>query len=159
MAEEVDLPKNKHITNTSVRKTLVQKMTDNNIPDTLQVYVTGHKNVGSLNNYRSLSDSHKLAISNILSRTDSNPRGLPSTSSSTHQMLNPFQHDQGQVPVTRGFGSHSLSQSRNCSKSFVEGMFAGSTMNNCSINISFNQYSPPVNPKHRRIVVSDSDTD
>ena len=40
MAEEADLHKNKRFTNTSVRKTLVQKMTDNNVPDTLQVYVT-----------------------------------------------------------------------------------------------------------------------
>lgn len=76
MAKEAGLPENKHYTNTSVRKTLVQKMTDNNVPDTLQVYVTGHKNVGSLNNYRSLSDNHKMAISYILSKTDSSARNL-----------------------------------------------------------------------------------
>lgn len=91
MAEEADLPQNKWFTNASVRKTLVQKMTDHNVPDTLQVYVTGHKSIGSLNNYRSLCDTHKMAISNILSRTGSDDRNLvlPSTSSSGD--LNPVQ--------------------------------------------------------------------
>jgi hypothetical protein len=59
MAEACDLPR---LTNTSVRKALVQKMTDNNVPDSLQVYVTGHKNASSLNNYRTLNDRHKYAI-------------------------------------------------------------------------------------------------
>ena len=76
MAEEADLPQNKRFTNTSVHKTLVPKMTDHNVPDTLPVHVTGHKSIGSLNNYRSLSDNDKMAISNILSRTDSNDRNL-----------------------------------------------------------------------------------
>ena len=58
MAEEADLPKNKRFTNISVCKPLVQKMTDNEVKDTLQVYLTGHKNVGSLNNYQSLTDNH-----------------------------------------------------------------------------------------------------
>ena len=44
MAKNAGLPEDRKITNTSVRKTLVQKMTDNNVPNSLQVYVTGHKN-------------------------------------------------------------------------------------------------------------------
>ena len=76
MTEEADLPQNKRFTNTSVRKTLVQKMTDHNVPDTLQIYVTGHKSIGSLNNHRSLRDNHKMAISNILTKTESNDRTL-----------------------------------------------------------------------------------
>ena len=157
MAEEADLPKNKRFTNTSVRKTLVQKMTDNNVPDTLQVYVTGHNNVGSLNNYRSLSDNHKVAISNILSRTDSSARSfeLPSTSSS----MTPAQCHAVLPQSQRDMRPQSLSQHRNTSKSFVEGMFAGSTMNNCSININFSHNSPHINPKRKRMIMSDSDTD
>ncbi|KAJ8311334.1 hypothetical protein KUTeg_010689 [Tegillarca granosa] len=70
MAKEACLPQNKRITNTSVRKTLIQKMTDS-----LQVYVTGHKNTGSLNNYRTLNNTHKHAISHILSTTENNESG------------------------------------------------------------------------------------
>ena len=44
-------------------------MTDNNVPDSLQVYGTGHKNASSLNNYRTLNDRHKYAISQMLSNT------------------------------------------------------------------------------------------
>ncbi|KAK3106021.1 hypothetical protein FSP39_011163 [Pinctada imbricata] len=68
MAKSASLDTTKRITNTSVRKTLVQKMTENNVPDTLQVYVTGHKNTASLNNYRTISNNQKYAISNILSK-------------------------------------------------------------------------------------------
>lgn len=69
MSKNAGLPENKRITNTSVRKTLVQRMTDSNVPDTLQVYVTGHKNIQSLNNYRTINDTQKFAISSILSKS------------------------------------------------------------------------------------------
>ena len=64
-------------------------MTDNNVPDTLQVYVIGLKNVGSLNNYRSLSDTLNMVISNISSRTDSSARNLALPSTLSSKDLNP----------------------------------------------------------------------
>lgn len=66
MAKQANLPGMERLTNTSVRKSLVQKMTDNQVPDSLQVYVTGHKNTQSLNNYRTLNDRHKYMISSML---------------------------------------------------------------------------------------------
>ena len=80
-AEETDLPKNKRNTNTYVHKTLVQKMMDNNVQDTLYINVTGHKNVSSL---ITTVPSVKITKGYILSRTDSNARSfeLPSTPSS-----------------------------------------------------------------------------
>ena len=43
--------KDKRITNHSARKTLVQKLQDNNIPPTqITVQITGHKNLQSVNN-------------------------------------------------------------------------------------------------------------
>ena len=139
------------------RKTTIQP-TNHNFLDTLQVYVTGHKSIGSLNNYRSLSDNHILAISNILSKTDSNDRSLhlPSTSSSGD--LNPVQGHPASFSEIYLY-CQSVSQNRNTSKSIVEGMFAGSTINYCSINIDFKHNSPPINAKCRRIALSDSDTD
>ena len=129
----------------------------NNIPDTLQVYVTGHKNVGSLNNYRSLKDNHKRAIPNILSRTDSSAKSveLPSTSSS----MTPAQCHAVSPQSQRDMRPQSLSQHINTSKSFVKGMFSGSTMINCSIHINFNYNSLHINPKRKIMIMSDSDTD
>ena len=75
MSRNAELPDNKHITNTSVRKTLVQRMTDCNVPDNLQVYVTGHKRPESLNNYRQLGNNHKKLISNLL--THNTAKAMP----------------------------------------------------------------------------------
>ena len=81
MAKAAYLPE-KHLTNTSVRKTLVQKMTDHHVPDNLQTYITGHKNSQSLNNYRTLNDNQIFSISNILSRNSSCSSTITSSSTS-----------------------------------------------------------------------------
>ena len=54
------------------------------------------QNVGSLNNYRSLSDNHKMAISKILSRTDSSARNLALPSTLSSKDLNPVQYRSAQ---------------------------------------------------------------
>ena len=56
-----------HLTRASAN----HEMTDNNVPDSLQVYVTGHKYPRSLNNYRTLNNTHKHVISSILSANTS----------------------------------------------------------------------------------------
>lgn len=87
MAKNAELPEDKRLTNTSVRKTLVQRMTDCNVPDNLQVYVTGHKRPESLNNYRQLGNVHKKQISNLLTHNSAQPQATlcaPTPSSSTN---------------------------------------------------------------------------
>lgn len=69
IVKNAGLPDNKRITNTSVRKTLLQRMTNSNVTNTLHVYVTGHKNIQSLGNYRTINDTQKYAISSILSKS------------------------------------------------------------------------------------------
>ena len=69
MSRNAELPDNKHITNTSVRTTLVQRMTDCNVPDNFQVYVTGHKRTGGKpRNY------HEIRLTQICSRATSGTR-------------------------------------------------------------------------------------
>ena len=46
----------KRKTNHNVRKTLAQKLQDNNIPPTEIVQITDHKNLQSVNNYSSLRE-------------------------------------------------------------------------------------------------------
>ena len=57
----------KRITNHSARKTLVQKLQDNDIPPTQIVQIAGHKNLKSVNNYSSLREQQQQDISSILS--------------------------------------------------------------------------------------------
>ena len=56
-------------TNHSGRKTLVQKLQDSGVPPNQIIQITGHKNVQSVNNYRSLREKQMESISSILSST------------------------------------------------------------------------------------------
>jgi integrase len=66
-AQLAGIGKDKRITNHSARKTLVEKLQDNNIPPTQIVQITGHKNLQSVNNYSSLREQQQQYISSILS--------------------------------------------------------------------------------------------
>ncbi|XP_069101555.1 uncharacterized protein [Argopecten irradians] len=148
MAKQANLPGCERLTNTSVRKSLVQKLTDNHVPDSLQVYVTGHKNTQSLNNYRTLNDRHKLVISNMLSNTKSTDLVPFSVSRSV-----PLPH--GQAPETIP-SSHSQQEntvntvSQKRSDTRIESLFAGSHMNNCQITVNITTHAPQ--QKRRRIM-------
>ena len=58
-------------TNHTGRKTLVQKLQNNDVPPNQVVEITGHKNLQSTNNYSSLRERPMKNISNILSSTAS----------------------------------------------------------------------------------------
>ncbi|KAH3753742.1 hypothetical protein DPMN_188391 [Dreissena polymorpha] len=55
MAKDASFLKHKRITNHSVRKLLVQKLRNANIPPTETMAITGHKNVQSITNYSNIS--------------------------------------------------------------------------------------------------------
>ncbi|KAH3818235.1 hypothetical protein DPMN_119836 [Dreissena polymorpha] len=55
MAKDAGFLKHKRITNHSVRKFLVQKLRNANIPLTETMAITGHKNVQSITNYSNIS--------------------------------------------------------------------------------------------------------
>jgi hypothetical protein len=158
MATAAGLPPNKRISNTSVRKTLVQKMTDGNVPDNLQVYVTGHKNPASLNNYRHINDQQKFAISRVLSApstaTCSNSTA-PQQSVSYLDLVGASERSSV-IPAPAPRSMPTASQQTHS----MESLFAGSniTGGSISVNINYNyNYSAPV--KRRRIIMSDSDSD
>lgn len=89
MAEKAgltELQQGKKITNTSVRKTLCQKLLEANVPDTQAIHITGHKNAASLNNYRRLNNQQQANLSNMLANK---PPELPVTSTSQITAENP----------------------------------------------------------------------
>lgn len=166
MAVAADLPSSKRFTNTRVRKTLVQTMTDNCFPDNLQVYVTGHKNTQSLNNYRTLNDTHKPAISQMLSRVNPNPRPLPSASLSRSPSLPALQNVEVERTsrwspsfnfsnVARGFNELSQSTIRSQSGQYrQDSLFAGSTIRNSNITVIVNyHYNTSIQNKRRRVIL------
>ena len=152
MAKAANLPE-KRLANTSVRKSLVQNMTDH------KVYVTadtGHKNSASLNNYRTLNDRHKYAISNILSNTSSTSLAIPAqtfpTATHTFQQQQTKCHAESGNQVT---AFTPVSQERSDSR--IDSLFAGSYMNNCQVTVNITTHAPP--PKRRRIMAIESDSD
>lgn len=73
-----EIESGKKITNTSVRKSLCQKLLAANVPDTQAIHITGHKNPDSLNNYRQLNNRQQAAYSHLLSNVD--PPTVPTSS-------------------------------------------------------------------------------
>ena len=63
MSINAGLPSNKKLSNHSARKHLVQKLSDNNVPPTEIMQITGHKNVQSVNSYSILSKTKHKHIS------------------------------------------------------------------------------------------------
>ena len=66
MAEQGQL-NTSNLTNHSVRKRMIQKLNDKDVPPTHIMQISGHRNIQSLNNYSSLSENQQRSISNILS--------------------------------------------------------------------------------------------
>ena len=57
----------KNISNHSARKTMIQTLKDNNVPDTNIQQISGHKNIQSINNYNRMSMANQQHISHVLS--------------------------------------------------------------------------------------------
>ena len=76
MIKDSGLKTDKKLVNHSTRKHLVQKLVDNDVPPNEIIQITGHKNVNSLNNYSTLSDSKQQQISAVLSNTASTSKTL-----------------------------------------------------------------------------------
>lgn len=55
------------VSNHSARKTMIQKLKNEHVPDTDIIQLTGHKNIQSLNAYSSLNLERQKEISNMLS--------------------------------------------------------------------------------------------
>ncbi|KAL3855190.1 hypothetical protein ACJMK2_014410 [Sinanodonta woodiana] len=60
-------PSDKHITPYSVRKHLIQNLSDEEIPANQIVQISGHKSINSLNNYSNLNPAQSRTISNNVS--------------------------------------------------------------------------------------------
>ena len=70
MKEKASLDPNKHLTNHSPRKYLVEKMHTYNIEGKDIMQISGHKNIAPINSYSTISENKQREISNILSNTN-----------------------------------------------------------------------------------------
>ena len=134
-------------TNHSGRKTLVQKLQENNVPPNQIVQITGHKNLQSINNYSSLRERQMENISKILS----------SSSSTTNAVL-PAAQQSLQSHFTEAHSSTSTAENT------LQTMFQGNYITGDVFNINLaptktTVTSPELGPKAKKkryIIESDS---
>jgi len=134
-------------TNHSGRKTLVQKLQDNDVPPNQIVQITGHKNLQSINNYSSLRERQMENISKILS-----------SSSSTTNALLPAAQQSLRSHFTEAHSSTSTAENT------LQTMFQGNYITGGVFNINLaptknTVTSPELGPKakkRRYIIESDS---
>lgn len=125
-----------NVSNHSARKTMIQKLKNNNIPDTDIIQVSGHKNIQSLNSYSKLSENRQEIISDILNDV---PVKTQIQSTSQVETVTESYSNSAQLPIQ---------------------LFAGASVFGGNINIKINNMnSPKASNKRRRIAVIDSDSD
>ncbi|KAH3777452.1 hypothetical protein DPMN_178898 [Dreissena polymorpha] len=139
MAKEAVFPEHKGITNHSVRKFLVQKLGNANIPPTESMTITGHKNVQSITNYSNISVEQQQKFSNILAQSSNNPTPSSCSPSCTENMaeMQPRQplSSVGQVVLdVRPTQSLHQQMSFSSSNNFAS-QFYGSTFHIQNVNV------------------------
>ncbi|XP_033731021.1 uncharacterized protein KIAA1958 homolog [Pecten maximus] len=124
MAQKGNLDKDKKLTNHSARKHLVQKLRDANVPPTDIMQISGHKNVQSIINYSSISETQQRSYSNMLAthRETGNPVNLNPSSEMN------FTH----VPSVHNASSTSSITQAN---SQLNSIFYGATLHINNLNI------------------------
>jgi hypothetical protein len=153
-AKAAKMPGN--ITNHSVRKTCISGLMDANIPENYVAQLSGHKNLKSLDSYKSPSTAHQRKMSFVLSRSGA-------SSSATNQA--PIKPNESQYSLQQQDLSFS-------NQSAVEGMFSGATIQKikrCHFNVFLDASKSPIRApelaeatfaKKRRVILSDdSDSD
>ena len=141
-------------TNHAGRKRLVQKLQDNDIPPNQIVQITGHKNLQSINNYRSIRERQMENISNILSSSASTNRQVTEGGVFPVAGAPPFQHYQ----LAASSSTSSVHENQ------LQTMFYGNTITGgvFSINIASTQSAvgSPESPKKkfRRVMCIESDS-
>ena len=151
-----------NVTNHSVRKTSISRLMDADIPVNYVAQLSGHKNLKSLDSYKSASVSHQRKMSLVLSRTSQQQ----STRSST------MPTSTATVSTTESANTAALQSTNSAppvvpsaSEPLPSGIFPGASIGKiegCSFtfNISGDQKVDSPKPRKRRVIISDdSDSD
>ena len=139
-AKAAKLPGN--ITNHSVRKTCISRLVDADIPENFVAQLSGHKNLKSLDSYKSASTAHQRKMSLVLSRST-----LPSCATGSKR-LQPLETNQ----TNEAFNNNVQQNLSYSSSSAVKGMFSGATIQKiegCNFNFYFNASKSPIRGANR----------
>ena len=135
-----------NLTNHSVRKTCISRLMDADAPENYVAQLSGHKNLKSLDSYKTASDDHQCKMSLTLSRTYTSV--MPSSSSSGKE-----ETKKEKQPAAVG-------------DVLSSGLFSGSTvLKGCTFNFNFSarpgssgESFQSVLPKRKRHVLLSDDS-
>ena len=155
-AKNAGLPGN--VINHSVRKTCISWLMDAEVPVNYVAQLSGHKNLKSLDSYKTASDDHQRKMSLLLSSGTKFP--ISSNDAPLNQAVKVSQHP---------FKPREDKQASSVEDPYT-GIFAGSNISKiegCTFNFCFNaapcssgESSARSKPRNRHIIISDdSDSD
>ena len=146
MINRAGISTDKHLSNHSARKYLIQKLNDSNIPANQIMQISGHKNIQSINNYSHINQQQHKEISKILHGTENTVTSSCSQRVQVPQIRSSSDNDSTHLVNVSG-GIHSL----------FAGPIEGGTFH-VNITQQVAQCSPTFLPRKRiRIIESDSD--
>jgi integrase len=142
------------ITNHSVRKTCISRLMDADVPTNFVAQLSGHKNLKSLDAYKTASVTHQRQMSRILSCSASDRPASSASSPLQTLEVRSVSHSQ-----TRN--SPWLNSTETVSK--TTGLFSGAKIDGCTFNFNFGSddcsNASKQTKKRRLAFLDDSDSD
>ena len=126
------------LTNHSVRKRMIQKLNDSDVPPTHFMQLSGHKNIQSINNYSHVSEQQQKTMSRILSGSASSTElaVLDNTSQNSKQPKKVLA--QGETMSCSTYHSVSALPASSNPTSAATGLFSGAVINGGHFTININ---------------------
>lgn len=149
-----------NVTNHSLRKTCISRLLDAEVPANYVAQLSGHKNLKSLDAYKTASIDHQRHMSLLLSRSSDKASPGPQPECPTRKMVD--------TPRNTEINLNTSSSLTNLASCATSGLFSGAAIQRiegCSLtfNVVSQKEVKAVNqskPKKRRIIISDdSDCD
>ena len=154
----------KKITNHSVRKTCISRLLDASVPETFVAQLSGHKNINSLQNYKTASTSQQRQMSSVLSRVDqqASTSSAITTVQSAKTISTTDYHNSLQ-----GLANHNSLQGLATdpmlsSTAQIQAVFSGASINSisdCTFQIIKGSVTMKKGRKRRLIIESDDEVD
>ena len=150
-----------NITNHSVSRTCISRLMDANIPSNYVAQLSGHKNLKSLDSYKTASRIHQRKMSNVLSRSSTSHLQNNGTVRAENQAIT-----SSQCNVSNRVMNYHANSAVTAQVSVLFSEASTEKINGCTFNIQYvtsdgnNHYNNPASIKRQGILISDySDSD
>jgi hypothetical protein len=124
------------LSNHSVRKTSISRLLDANTPEIFVAQLSGHKNLRSLQSYKSASEQHQLQMSSVLRRIQPSAQNQPRRALDPLENLEPTSQSETHFGQLQSFEAHRKDSNN-------QAVFAGASISSIS-ECQFQIFNGPV---------------